>query len=210
MATGNRRQTVVLLHGLWMGRWAMLPLGHRLKRAGFHVRHFGYPTRAPLPRDADRLDEWLEELGAVHFVAHSLGGLVLAHLFDRHPDRLEQTDRIVLLGSPLAGSVVARRVGDTLIGRWTLNGSLERGLSGDVPAWRAPRTLMIAGTRPIGPGRLIPRTLSGPSDGTVAVTETRDPALAEHRSLPVNHFGMLLSRRVADEAIAFLQPTGAD
>lgn len=210
MAAGSDSRTVVLLHGLWMGRWAMLPLGRRLTRAGFRVRHFGYPTRAPLPRDADRLDKWLGELGPTHFVAHSLGGLVLAHLFDRHPDRLSQTGRIVLLGSPLAGSAVARRLGGTRVGRWALDGCLDRGLLGGVPAWRAPRTLMVAGTRPIGPGRLFPGALPDPSDGTVAVAETRVPGLAEHRSLPVNHFGMLLSRPVADEAIAFLGSSETD
>ncbi|MGM0517571.1 MAG: esterase/lipase family protein [Pseudomonadota bacterium] len=201
----RRSETVVLLHGLWMGRWAMWPLGRRLARAGFHPRHFGYPTRSPVPAQADRLAEWLERPDPVHFVAHSLGGLLLANLFDRHPDRLGQTGRVVLLGSPLAGSGVARRLAGLAPGRWLLDGCLERGLLGDAPPWQAAQTLMIAGNRPIGPGRLFGSALASPSDGTVAVTETRVPGLAAHRVLPVNHFGMLLSRQVADETIAFLQ-----
>ncbi|HSH84055.1 MAG TPA: hypothetical protein VK979_02700, partial [Guyparkeria sp.] len=87
--------------------------------------------------------------------------------------------------------------------------SLDAGLDDGAPAWQAANTLMIAGTRPLGPGRLLPETLDGPNDGTVAVAETRVPGLAAHECLPVNHFGMLLSRLVAEMAIAFLHEQGA-
>ncbi|MDG4868079.1 alpha/beta hydrolase [Guyparkeria sp. 1SP6A2] len=201
-----RDDPVVLIHGLWMGRWAMWPLARRLQRAGFDTVIFGYPTRATPTANADRLANWLNDRGipAGRCVAHSLGGIVLSHLFHRHPDTCPSEGRIVLMASPLAGSNAARSLAAGRLGRWLLAGSLENGLAGGAPAWHAPHTLMLAGTRPLGPGRLLPGALDGPNDGTVTVAETQAAGLTVHRCLPVNHFGMLLSRSVADETIRFL------
>ncbi len=201
-----RGQRVVLLHGLWMGRWAMWPLARRLERAGFDPVRFDYPTRSAPAENAERLARWLADQPnpPCHFVAHSLGGLVLAHLFARHPEARSPETRIVLLGSPLAGSRVARRLGKSKLGRWFLGDSLESGLAGNVPAWTVPDTLMLAGTRPVGPARLMPEALDSPNDGTVAVRETSVPELAAHDRVPVNHFSLLWSHRVADAVIDYL------
>jgi pimeloyl-ACP methyl ester carboxylesterase len=195
----------------------MWPLARRLERAGFRTRRFGYPTRGSLPAQADRLDAFVNDslaahaahhdgkATALHFVAHSLGGLLLAHLYARHPTWRPHDGRVVLLGTPLRGSGVAGQLARWRLGRWLLGGALNAGLLGDAPALPPGPTLLIAGSRAIGPGRLVPGGLSGPSDGTVAIDETRSPALTAHRILPVNHFGMLVSRQVADETIAFLR-----
>lgn len=202
----------MLIHGLWMGRWAMRPLAVRLERAGFDTVTFGYPTRDTPTANADRLAEWLTDrsIPTERLVAHSLGGIVLAHLFHRHPATCSSNGRIVLLASPLGGSTVAQSLAAGRLGRWLLAGSLENGLAGGAPAWHAPHTLMLAGTRPIGPGHLLPGALDGPNDGTVTVAETRAPGLAAHRCLPVNHFGMLLARHVASETIRFLSETNRE
>jgi hypothetical protein len=71
-------------------------------------------------------------------------------------------------------------------------------------AWSGARDLgIIAGTRAVGLGQLVVR-FNEPSDGSVAVSETRLPGATDHITLPVSHFGMLLSARVAREAGAFL------
>ena len=208
--TSARRPRVALVHGLWMGRWAMWPLAHRLRKAGFEPVTFGYATRARPAENAERIARWLDEQSTPpqHVVAHSLGGVVLAHLFDRYPSSHPPGARIVLLGSPLAGSRVARRLAEWRVGRWLLGDSLEAGLAYGGPAWTAPDTLMLAGTRPIGPGRLVPGALDSPNDGTVNVAETRDPGLAAHRCLPVNHFALLWSGQAATAVIDHLSAGG--
>ncbi len=162
--------------------------------------------------NADRLADWLTDrsIPAGRFVAHSLGGIVLSHLFQRHPATCPSNGRIVLMASPLGGSRVARSLAAGRLGRWLLAGSLENGLAGGAPGWHAPHTLMLAGTRPIGPGRLVPGALDGPNDGTVTVAETRARGLTAHRCLPVNHFGMLLSHHVASETVRFLSESPLD
>ena len=67
-----------------------------------------------------------------------------------------------------------------------------------------PRDLgIIAGTLSLGLGRLVTR-FGEPSDGSVALSETRLPGASAHIALPVSHFGMLLSAQVAREAGGFL------
>ena len=101
---------IILVHGLWFGPWALRPMARFLGSTGLPVRRFGYrTTRAGLESHADRLKAFIEDSPASvsHIVAHSLGGLVTLNLFNRYPEL--RRGRIVLLGSPLKGSVVARR-----------------------------------------------------------------------------------------------------
>ena len=66
---------------------------------------------------------------------------------------------------------------------------------------------MIAGSRPLGLGQFFGR-FEGPSDGTVAVAETRLPGLAAHTVIPASHSGLIVSRVAAELAANFLA-TGA-
>ena len=90
----------------------------------------------------------------LHLVAHSLGGIVLHHLFRQFPDL--PPGRVVLLGSPVRGSGVARRMAVSPFLRPLLGSNREEGLLGDVPPWPPNRELgVIAGNRGLGVGRLI-------------------------------------------------------
>ena len=37
-------ETVVLVHGLWLGSWVMGLMGKRLRRCGFQSAFFSYPS----------------------------------------------------------------------------------------------------------------------------------------------------------------------
>ena len=63
---------------------------------------------------------------------------------------------------------------------------------------------MVAGTRPIGLGRLVTR-VAGPSDGTVRVEETRHPVRTDWLALPETHLSLIVSQRVAEACIGFLR-----
>ena len=201
-------ETVVLIHGIWMTGAEMGLLGWRIRRAGFEVRLFHYHSLWRTPAEnAAALDRFLGRLEAdvIHLVAHSLGGIVVAHLFERFP--LQKPGRVVMLGSPLRGSAIARKYHRWMVGRPFLGRAAVRGLLGDAPRWRADRRLcMIAGNRGVGIGMLLSGgALPRPNDGTVAVEETLDPAVYRHLEVPYSHFGMLFSRRVADAVVACLR-----
>ncbi len=198
--------TVVLIHGIWMTGLEMGLLRLRLARCGFRTRQFHYPSLRRSPAgNARRLEAWLERLDAprVHLVAHSLGGIVICHLLARRvPHRL---GRVLMLGSPLRGSALARHLHGKTFTRWLLGRSGERGLLGPVPDCSGRAEIgMIAGTRGFGIGRLLYTKLPRPHDGTVALTETDHPAIGSRLHLAHGHFGMLFSKRVAEAACRFL------
>ena len=200
-------EPVILLHGLYFGgRWLGF-LARHLLRQGFSPAIYAYPSVRENPAQAaSALLEWLPNPmpERVHFVAHSLGGLVLRHLYGTEPDL--PSGRVVTLGTPHRGSHVAGWIAGHGFGA-LLGGANRSGLTGPVPEWPEGRELgSLAGNVSLGLGRLLPG-LPEPNDGTVAVAETRMRGMSDHITLPVTHTGMLFSRDVAEQCAAFL--TGA-
>ena len=197
--------TVVLVHGLWFGAWSMRLLGRRLRRAGFATRSFRYRSiRGALDDHAAALSSFASP-GAregLHFVVHSLGGLVTLRMLAGHPEL--PAGRVVLLGSPLNGSAVASKAARIPGFARMLGGvrpALEAGFTRLPPGWEVG---MIAGSRGMGLGLLVGGT-SGAGDGTVAVSETRADGLQDHLLMPVTHTGLLFSRSVARQVTSFLR-----
>ena len=201
------KTATIYVHGLWLNGAEFALMRRRIAaRHGFEGFRFTYRTVGALEDSVARLAQFVENIPAdrIHFVAHSLGGLLLTRFFERAVD--VPAGRVVFLGSPTVGSATAKRVARVpllgpLLGR-TVTDELVNDC--DARAWRADRELgCIAGTRPMGLGRLFSR-FDEASDGTVAVRETRIPGHTAHLTLPVSHTGMLLSTRVADQVGAFL------
>jgi hypothetical protein len=203
-------EVVVLIHGLFMRGREMALLRRRIAVTGFSTRQFSYPSVRVSPAVAARLlGDFVAGIEApvVHYVAHSLGGLVLRHLLHGHAHRQpgSHPGRVVTLATPHQGSRAAQALANNRLGRRFLGQSVEQGLLGDVPAWRGDRELgVIAGSGGIGLGRFLAR-LDLPHDGTVAAAETELSAATDRITLPVSHFGGLFSRDVADQVIYFLR-----
>ena len=201
------KETVILVHGLWMRGFALAALARRIAQAGYDVERFDYLSLAHGPEAAARkLRQRVRTLGGtVHVIGHSLGGLVALEAV-RGTDGLPP-GRVVCLGSPLCGSESARRLAHwsglhVLLGRSTE--LLCRGLK----AWSGPREVgAIAGRVPVGLG-LILQGLVEPHDGTVAVWETQLPGITAHAVVPATHTGLAFSDEVAQLAVRFLR-TGA-
>jgi pimeloyl-ACP methyl ester carboxylesterase len=197
---------VILLHGLWMNRYAMLPLAGRLEDAGFVPHAITYRSFAGgLADHVARVAELVAALdaGRVHFVAHSMGGIVTAAFLKQA--RPGSVDRVVLLGSPVAACHAGRSLAAGSAWGWALGASAE--------VWRNHRGYVlpkdvtagaIAGTGRVGIGRFFV-DLPEANDGVVMVSETRVPGLADHRILEVSHSAMLIDRTVARETVHFLR-----
>ena len=204
------KSEVILVHGLWFGSWAMARLAKKLQAEGFRVRRFSYQTTTgDLRAHATELREFARASQAdqLHFASHSLGGLVTLAMLGAQEGL--PPGRVVLMGSPLDGSIVARRSGkvpgaEKLLGE--IRSTLERGYE-YLPSDR--ETGMIAGSKAFGLGLLVGGA-GKPGDGTVAVRETLAAGLKDHLVLPVTHTGMLYSAEVARQAGCFLKFGGFD
>ena len=201
-------EEVVYVHGLWMSGSESLLLRRRLAREfGMEVHPFRYAAAAATMTDITaRLQKFVRDLRAsrLHFVGHSLGGLVIYRFLERYPQ--QPPGRVVFLGTPSVASRAAVqashiRLVASLMGRSVADELLrprER-------RWEADRELgIIAGTQPLGFGQLLAK-FDEDCDGTIAVSETQLPGATDHITLPVSHLGMLVSARVARETGGFLQ-----
>ncbi len=186
----------------------MLPLALRLQARGYRVHRFSYPSvRCTLEQAAARLQNYCAALDAdvLHFVGHSLGGLVIQTLFQFHSPQCP--GRVVTLGTPHTGSQAAAAISQVAVGRALLGRGVLQLVHGAPSAWPAPEREVgvIAGARRIGFGRLLVPGLPAPSDGTIVVAETRLTGIRDHTVLPVSHAGMLFSSQVAGAICRFLK-----
>ncbi len=198
---------IVTIPGLWNRGFEAWWLRRRLSEAaGNPTLVFRYRTvTADFDASVERLVRYVETLPAtpVDLVGHSLGGLLTLAALPRLP--ADSVGRAVLLGPPVRGSQAVRSAvahipgGRLIIGRNA--GLLSGGL--DLPAPADVDVGVIAGSGGIGMGRVVTR-FAGPSDGTIAVDETRLSGVRDSLVLPVTHTGMLFSREVAEETAHFL------
>jgi len=201
------KTAAVFVHGLWLtGAESALVRRRLAARHGFECHSFTYRTvNLEMREVVARLAGFVERIDAdqLHFVGHSLGGLILYRYFESK--HAAPPGRVVFLASPTVKCRTAERVGQlpvfsSLLGRLAateLAKPCER-------QWRCDRELgVIAGTRPMGLGQFFAR-FEEECDGTVAVSETKLPGHTAHMTLPVSHLGVLASADAARNVGSFL------
>ncbi|MBS0632898.1 MAG: alpha/beta fold hydrolase [Verrucomicrobia bacterium] len=208
------REHVILLHGLMRSKAAMAPMAEALTRAGYTVHNLDYPSRtAPIAQLADdAIGPALAECHAqgaekIHFVTHSLGGILVRSYFSRHaPDAT--LGRVVMLGPPNQGSEVVDHLRDWWLFK-KINGPAGQELgteAASTPNRLGPANFtvgIIAGHRSINwiNSGMIP----GPDDGKVSVEHTKLAGMTDHIVLPVTHPFMARNRAVMARTLAFLR-----
>ena len=104
----NPGDAVILLHGLWRSLWAMEPMAQFLNEQGYHTINVPYPSfRKPMEELTEIIHDALKLHGGdrkVHFVTHSLGGVLARQLLHQLPPDL--AGRVVMLAPPHQGSEI--------------------------------------------------------------------------------------------------------
>lgn len=203
----NKNEIIILVHGLWMKGPELSYIRYKLWRQGYKVYQFHYASIFQTPEEnADQLYKFISRIDApvIHFVAHSLGGIVVEHLFYKY--KINQPGKVVFIGTPVKGSTVAEYLSKTRYGKYLLGKSIVKGLLGDAPNWNYKRKIcVIAGIKGIGVGMfLASKAMQLPNDGTVNLHETQLACADEFHEIPRSHFLLLLSNNVINIIVEFL------
>jgi triacylglycerol lipase len=204
-------ETVVLVHGLGRTPMSMALLGARLADAGYRVVNVDYPsTREPMEQLVEVLRARLEECCAtdlehLHFVTHSMGGIVVRRYLAEYSP--EHEGRVVMLSPPSHGSEVVDAFDESPLLRMLLGpaGSELGTDSASIPNRLGPAHFelgIITGNRTVNPinSWLIP----GPDDGKVSVESARVEG-ADFLVVPATHPFIMNRRDVAGEVVSFLR-----
>lgn len=208
----HAHEGVILLHGLCRSDASMEKMESKLTDAGFIVLNVDYPSRTAHIETLSKaaiggaLDDLrIAKCTKVHFVTHSLGGILVRSYFKRHAD--SRLGRIVMLGPPNQGSEVV-----DILGSWwffkKLNGPAGNELGTDDKS--TPNTLgavdfelgVIAGDRSIN--WINSMMIDGPDDGKVAVERTKVEGMKEHSVVHAAHPFLMNNNEAIEQTIRFL------
>ncbi|MCP1749832.1 esterase/lipase family protein [Bradyrhizobium elkanii] len=204
---------VVLLHGISRTARSFRRMELALRTAGFAPLNLDYDSRRKgldaLAEDIHpSLDQFARSLdGSVHFVCHSMGGLLARVYLARHrPARL---GRVVMLGTPNGGSEIADRLKNLAAYRAYFGPAGQQLVTRRDAATSALLPSIdycagiIAGNRSVYPITSI--GLPRPHDGRVSVANTRLDGMADHIVIRTSHPWLVRNREAIAQTIAFLQ-----
>lgn len=208
---------VVLIHGLARTHRSMNTLKNKLEQNGYTVINHNYPSReesittlaATIEEPIAACKQALPAVEQIHFVTHSLGGILLRSYLNQHT--LSELGRVVMMGPPNQGSEVVDKL-KGIVGFEILNGPAGQELGTDELS--TPKQLgqvkfelgVIAGDKTVNP--ILSQLLPKPNDGKVSVESTKVEGMKDHIVLPVTHTFMMKNKEVIHQINTFLR-TGA-
>ncbi|MCK5070155.1 MAG: alpha/beta hydrolase, partial [Desulfocapsa sp.] len=208
-------ECVVLIHGMGRTLHSMTGMQQRLTDEGYHTVNLGYPSTSKTIEEivTDHFPKAMEqcqqfEPSTIHFVSHSLGGIVLRSVFENK--KPENMGRVVMLSPPNKGSVAA-----DLLKKWwfyeILNGPAGQQLTTDedsVPNQLGPVDYpvgIMTGDRFYFFDFWLSSMIPGIDDGKVSVQNARLEGMRAFRVVHETHPFIMDSKYVQEETIYFLK-----
>lgn len=202
----------MLLHGLGRTSRSMRSLQRSLENNGFCVRSQSYPsTKRSVEELSHVVGKAIEQCAIknafpIHFVTHSLGGILIRHYFQNHG--FQDVGRVVMLGPPNHGSEIVDRCRN----KWWFK--LATGPSGQelgTEPTSIPNSLkhinlevgIIAGRKSSDPW--FSPFFTGQNDGKVSVASARLEGMKDFLVVDRGHTFMVNSKEVCRQTVAFLR-----
>jgi triacylglycerol lipase len=208
----KKGEYVVLLHGILRSDRSMKKIEEALAAQGYETVNIDYPSRSmPIKELAEQvvakeIEKHCVDRGKrVHFVTHSMGGLVARAYLSTHKER--KIGRVVMLAPPNQGSAVAEYM-SSFYGFGLLFGpaGLEMKLTGDSIITKLPpvdyEVGIIAGNASWRP--VLSLLIGSENDGTVSVESTKLEGMKDHIVLPVTHTFLMRNAEVIHQVERFL------
>jgi len=189
----------------------MKKIARELTREGYNVINIDYPSTTATveiltKQIFDILEPQIRDAATVHFVTHSMGGIILRQYLQNH--ELRNLGRVVMLAPPSRGSEVTDKLGTIFLYKW-INGPAGNQLGTgtkslplrlDVPVFELG---IIAGDRSINP--ILSMLIPGPDDGKVSLKRVKPAAYSDYLQLHVTHTCMMWNPRVIAQTSHFLE-----
>lgn len=210
------QDTVVILHGIGHSRWNMYWVERAMHGEGYATINISYPSlKNDIPALARFVHDRLEKEGVwtrpghVHFVTHSMGGLVTRRYLEDYKTEIspKKMGRLVMIAPPNGGSEVADFLKNFPPYKW-LFGPAGQQLTTE--ARRTDETTpwydagVIAGTRG-WPYLVADLLIDGDHDGRVAVEKTKMKGMKDFIALPATHSFISWKGSVHKQIINFLK-----
>ena len=206
-----KEETVVLLHGLTRSSKAMEKMAKSLRAEGYTVINQDYPsTSATVEKLTEQVFQALKpqitDAESVHFVTHSLGGIILRQHLENH--EIPNLGRVVMLAPPSRGSEVPDKLGSIFLYKW-INGpagnQLGTGTNSLPLRLKTPEFELgiIAGDRTINP--FLSMLIPGPDDGKVSLARVKPAAYTDFIRLHATHACMMWNKNVIGQTMYFLE-----
>ncbi len=207
-------ETVYCIHGFLRKPSSMNRMEKVFLKEGYEVEKWGYPSRAQtIQEHAEALVLDLQKTAenhpgeAIHFVTHSLGGIITrcAHNHPNFPDEAKK-GRVVMIAPPNKGSKFGRFLGKhvgpvrKIVGQKAGKQILfsdHFNYVGEFPEGK--EVLVISGTCGFNP------TVGEPNDGKVGVSESCLNTPHKHITHFSGHSWIMSSKGVIKSAMVFIR-----
>lgn len=210
-SAGTGGEHVVLLHGLGRSARAMRPLEQPLAEEGYRVHNLDYPSTERSPDElvayvALEIERCCADAQRLHFVTHSMGGILLRAYLAEHP--LPSLGRVVMLAPPNRGTEYVDVAGDWKLFAHVLGPTAQQlGTGPESLPNRLPAPDfdlgVIAGTG--GINWIGDMVLEGANDGTISVENTQIDGMRDFVVVDVSHTFIMRDDTVVRHTLAFLR-----
>ncbi|MEW8505273.1 MAG: alpha/beta hydrolase [Candidatus Thiodiazotropha sp.] len=205
-------ECVILLHGMGRTSFSMSAIEEALVDRDYQVWNESYPSlsrgveEVTVPAIEAGLDFCRDnEATEIHFVTHSLGGILVRYYLQNH--RIADLGRIVMLAPPNRGSEVADEMKDgywyqTIMGpSGQVLGTDEKSLPNSLKP--IPGEIGIIAGRVDGEPWFLPE-IPGDDDGKVAVERTKLPEMRDFLLVEEGHTFIMRDDEVILQILHFL------